>query len=90
MPVPLGPWPWPKVKDVKALFVAMGCELRETKSLVPGEGGVSRTIPFLYSDATDGFVSLRDYDDEDRISWLEVENWERQLGVQIPRGGDAN
>jgi hypothetical protein len=64
----------------------MGCELRETKTLVSGEDGAPRTIPFLYSDVTDGFVSLRDYDDDDRISWLEIENWERQLGVQIPRG----
>lgn len=86
MPVPVGPWPWPTVRKLKALFVAMGCELRETKSLVVDENGVPRTIPFLYSELTDDFVSLRDYDDDDRVSWLEVENWERRLGVEVPRG----
>ena len=86
MPVPVGPWPWPTVRELKALFVAMGCELRETKSLVVDENGATRTIPFLYSELTDDFVSLRDYDDDDRVSWLEVENWERRLGVEIPRG----
>lgn len=64
----------------------MGCELRETKSLMVDENGAMRTIPFLYSEQTDDFVSLRAYDDDDRVSWLEVENWERRLGVEIPRG----
>lgn len=64
----------------------MGCELRETKTLLADDEGNPRTIQFLYSDVTDGFVSLRDYGDDDRVSWTVVENWERQLGVTIPRG----
>ena len=87
MPVPVGPWPWRRVGELKALFVAMGCELRETKTLLADDNGDPRTIPFLYSDVTDDFVSLRDYSDDDRVSWIEVENWERRLGVAIPRGG---
>ena len=64
----------------------MGCELRETKTLLADADGNMRTIVFLYSDITDDFVSLRDYEDDERVSWIEVENWERRLGVQIPRG----
>jgi hypothetical protein len=32
------------------------------------------------------FVSLRDLEDDDRLPPSEVENWERRLGMTIPKG----
>jgi hypothetical protein len=77
--------PWLSVRKLIELFVGMGCELHE----IPGqlvEPGVRRNIRYLYSPDANDFVSLRDLEDDDRLPPSEVENWERRLGMTIPKG----
>ena len=64
----------------------MGCEYRELDGQLIEDDGAERRIRFLYSAETDDFVSLSDYADDERVPWSEVENWERRLGVIVPRG----
>lgn len=67
----------------------MGCEYREADGLLVEDDGSTRKIRFLYSRDQDDFVSLSNYADDERVPWNEVENWERRLGVIIPREQDS-
>lgn len=80
--------PWPTVGKLRELFVAMSCEYRELEGAFVEDDGAKRKIRFLYSREQDDFVSLSDYADDERVPWSEVENWERRLGVTIPRGNN--
>ncbi len=84
MAYPFGARPWPTVRELIELFTAMGCELREMPEVVAGPDG-AHGIRFLYSPEADDFVSLRGMEDDERIPPSEVENWERRLGIQIPK-----
>lgn len=74
-----------KVNKLIELFTAMGCELRTMEAQIAGPDG-THPIRFLYSPGADDFVSLLHYDDEDYIPFGEVENWERRLGITVPKG----
>jgi hypothetical protein len=43
-------------------------------------------VRFLYSPVTDDFVSLSDLSDDDILPPSEIENWERRLGIEVPKG----
>ncbi len=73
------------VGRVIALFTAMGCELRPLTGRLSGPDG-SEPIRFLYNPETEGVASLSTYDDDDRIPPSQIDQWERALGVEIPRG----
>jgi hypothetical protein len=77
--------PWHTVRKLIELFVAMGCELGELEGGLTDSEGHHR-VRYLFSPETKDFVSLSDLEDEDRIPPSEVENWERRLGITIPRG----
>lgn len=76
---------WLTVAQLVELFTAMGCSLNEPGTVLAGPDG-TYPIRFIYSDVTDDFVSLNSYDNDERVPPSEVENWERRLGVTIPKG----
>lgn len=84
MAVPVG-GPWFKVGKLIEIFTAMGCEVHYLDGHLAGPDGDHR-VRFLYYPETDGFVSLSNLEDDDRVSPSEVENWERRLGLDIPKG----
>ena len=63
----------------------MGCTLGELPGQLHDPEGSWR-VRYLYSPETDDFVSLSDLEDDEALPPSEVENWERRLGVQIPKG----
>jgi hypothetical protein len=65
------------------LFVAMGCVLDELHDDLRDPR--SDPIRYLYSPVTNDFVSLLGYEYDERIPPSEVANWERRLGVEIPK-----
>jgi hypothetical protein len=76
--------PWLSVGKLIEIFTAMGCVLGE----LPGHTAETdaHRVRYLYNQENDDFVSLSDLDDNDRLPPSEVENWERRLGVTIPKG----
>lgn len=79
--------PWLSVGKLIELFTAMGCALGELPVPVEDSGG-GRRVRYLYSPETDDFVSLSDLADDDTLPPSEVENWERRLGVVVPKGDE--
>ncbi len=79
--------PWLRVGKLIELFTAMGCTLGELPGTL-GDPANHWRVRFLYSPETDDFVSLSDLDDDDILPASEVENWERRLGIEIPKGSD--
>ena len=79
---------WPTLSQLVELFTAMGCVLSEPDAHVEGPDG-KHPVRFLYNPETEGFASLNSYDDDERIPPSEVENWERRLGVDIPKKWDG-
>lgn len=82
MPHPFGV-SWPTLRELIDLFVAMGCVLGELPRDLREPG--SDPVRYLYSSVTDDFVSLLDYQDDERVPPSEVANWERRLGIDIPK-----
>ncbi len=82
---PFGTKGWIKVGKAIELFTAMGCVLNELPGHLEGPGG-ELPVGYLYSPETDDFVSLLDYEDDEWLPPSELENWERRLGVIIPKG----
>jgi hypothetical protein len=80
---PFGPR-WPTLRELIELFVMMGCVQQELSGHLEGPDG-SHPIRYLYSPVTDDFVSLLNYEDDEGIPPSEVANWERRLGVSIPK-----
>ncbi len=66
------------------LFTAMGCELHKLENRIHHPEG-DYEVRFLYSAESDDFVSLSDLSDDEHIPPSEVDNWERRLGVTIPK-----
>jgi hypothetical protein len=64
----------------------MGCRLSELPEPLYGPHGAHR-VRFLSSPDSDDFVSLSDLADDEILPPSEVENWERRLGIVIPKGG---
>jgi hypothetical protein len=77
--------PWLTVGKLIELFTAMGCTLGEVPGGLDGPDGW-HPIRYLHSPVTDDFVSLSDLQDDEFISPSEIENWERRLGIEIPKG----
>ena len=77
--------PWLTVGKLIELFTAMGCVVGELPGELIGPDG-PRRVRYLHSPMTDDFVSLSDLEDDERIPPSEVDNWERRLGVTVPRG----
>jgi hypothetical protein len=64
----------------------MGCTLGKVPGLMHGPDETSWEVRYLYSPVTDDFVPLTDLDDDDTLGPTEIENWERRLGIEIPKG----
>jgi hypothetical protein len=79
--------PWLQVGKVIELFVAMGCTIGEVPAQVHGPEGSWR-VRYLYSPETDDFVPISDLADDEYLSPSELANWERRLGIVIPKGRD--
>jgi hypothetical protein len=79
--------PWLSVGKLIELFTAMGCTLGELPGGIEDQAGSSR-VRYLYSPETDDFVSLSDLADHDLLPPSEVENWERRLGILVPKGSN--
>jgi major membrane immunogen (membrane-anchored lipoprotein) len=62
----------------------MGCELHKLEGRIKTQDA-DYEVRFLYSPEADDFVSLSDLADNERIPPSEIENWERRLGVEIPK-----
>ena len=77
--------PWTSVGRLIELFSAMGCVLSEVPNILIVDEQPNR-VRYLYSPETDDFVSLRDLTNDDLLPPSEVENWERRLGITIPKG----
>ena len=52
--------------------------------------GETYEVRFLYNPETEGFVSLRDLEDNDILPPSEVENWERRLEMTIPKPSSSH
>ena len=52
---------------------------------MPASEGAWR-VRYLYSPTTDDFVPITDLEDDEFLSPTELKNWERRLGIQIPKG----
>ncbi len=76
---------WLTLKQLIELFVTMGCVLNTLDQHLEGPNG-AYPVRYLYSPMTNDFVSLLDYEDNEKIPPSEVENWERRLGIEIPKG----
>lgn len=66
----------------------MGCVLNEPGTHVIGPDG-KHPVRFLFNPETEGFASLNNYEDDESIPPSEVANWERRLGVTIPKKWDS-
>lgn len=73
-----------RVGQAIELFTAMGCVLNQLPGHLEGPDG-AHPIRFLYSPETDDFVSLLNYENDEWIPPSELDNWERRLGMTIPR-----
>ena len=76
---------WPTVQRLIELFTAMGCELKTLPGQLTGPDG-THPVRFLYNPENGGFVSLADLADDERLPPSEIDNWERRLGLEVPRG----
>ena len=86
MAVPFGKGAgWFTVRQLVELFVQMGCVLNEMPGHLEGPDG-SHPIRYLYSPETDDFVSLLNYEDDEYVPPSELANWERRLGMEVPKG----
>jgi hypothetical protein len=82
---PIGRGDWPFVKDVIALFVVMGCEVRTMPATLVDETAVASRIRFLYNPAAKVFVAIDDYDDDMKMTPSEIDHFERRLDIEIPK-----
>ncbi len=76
---------WPTVQRLIELFTAMGCEVRTLTGTLAGPDG-AHNVRYLYNPESGGFVSLSDLADDERLPPSEIDNWERRLGLEVPRG----
>ena len=70
------------------MFEALGCKLRVLSHDIPGPDGPYR-IRYLFNPKTKSFVSVSDLADDEFVSLSTVENWERRLGITLPRNLDS-
>jgi hypothetical protein len=78
--------PWLSVQKLIELFTAMGCTLGTVPGRMHGPNEESWEVRYLYSPVTDDFVPLSDLDNDDILGPTEIENWERRLGIVVPKG----
>lgn len=76
---------WLTVGKLVELFTAMGCTLGVLPGHLHGQNERWR-VRYLYSPEANDFVSLSDLDDDEILAPTEIENWERRLGIIIPKG----
>ena len=74
-----------KVGQAVELFIAMGCVLNQLPGHLEGPDG-AHPVRYLYSPGADDFVSLLNYENDEWIPPTELDNWERRLGMKVPRG----
>lgn len=75
---------WLTLRQVIALFVAMGAEPRE----FPGEDvapGAAWTVRYLYNPENGAFVSLRDLEPDTLVAPAMLASWERVLRIELPK-----
>jgi len=88
VPVRAPGW-WPRVRQIIEAFEAQGCELRTLDQPAIGPYG-SYEVRFMYNPATEGFVPLRDLQDDEIVPPSEVDHWERRLGMEVPKPGNTH
>jgi hypothetical protein len=83
--LPIGGGDWPFVKDVIALFVAMGCEVRMMPGAIIDAASEGAPIRFLYNPAAKVFIVIDDYEDDMKMTPSEIDYFERRLDLEIPK-----
>ena len=63
----------------------MGCEIRILSKTITGPDGTHQPR-FLYNPETGGSVSLSDLANDEKLPPSEIDNWERRLSLEVPRG----
>ncbi len=74
-----------RVGDILACFIAQGCELRTAEATVTDPEGDVFNLRYLLRVSTGAHVALVDLTDDDRVSEAELRQWERRLGLTVPR-----
>lgn len=77
--------PFYNSKEIINLFIGMGCEYTRDNGRVECPDGDNFSVDELKSPETGGFIAIIDLGDNKSISSIEVDGWERRLGVKIPR-----
>ena len=73
------------VKKILETFVLMGAELRTAEPTVRDDEGDRWSVRYLLNRRTGRFVPIVDLEDDDFVSAGEVTDWERRIGITIPR-----
>jgi hypothetical protein len=76
---------WPKARDVFAVFVAMGCEIRTIPAGLLNEEAGEETLRILYNPAAKVFVDIQEYEDDMTLTPSEIDHFERRLDIEIPK-----
>lgn len=74
-----------RVREVLDVFVQMGCDLNVAEDNIVDEDGDVSNVRYLVDPSSGRFVPVVDLSDGDYVSSSEVDNWERRLGITIPR-----
>jgi hypothetical protein len=77
-------------KNIISLFVLMGCEHNVAEPCIDDSQGSVFGFSYLVNPETKAFVAIVDLGDDEFVSSLLVESWERVLGVQIPKPPDGH
>lgn len=75
-----------RVRDILALFVQMGCELRTAEASIVDDDGSCWNARYLLNTETGAYTAILDLSN-DKVSAREVAESERRLGVRIPLSG---
>jgi hypothetical protein len=75
---------WP-VRQIIDLFVQMGCLHNVAEETIQDPDGDCFGLSYLLNPETNEAVPILDLADGDLISEMEVQSWERRLGITIPK-----
>jgi len=73
------------VKQIVDLFVMMGCIYTKIDETIESNDGEFYGLGYILNPENNAHVPVVDLRDGDSISEIEVESWERRLGIHIPK-----
>jgi hypothetical protein len=73
------------VRNIVNVFLQMGCEHHIAEPCEDDADGSFFGVSYLLNPDNKAFVPLVDLGDDEEVSILEVESWERRLGIEIPK-----